>query len=82
MGRRFESEPRFALTIHESGTTIGAGKRRRDLRYWEAVWEIPVEYRELTKERQIIGASKASRADAIAQAEGLVDEFLREHPLS
>ena len=79
MGRRFEPEARFPLAIHESGTTIGAGKRRRDLRYWEAVWDIPAEYHSRTKERQIIGSSKSSAADAISMAEALIDDFLREH---
>lgn len=82
MGRRFESEPRFALAIHESGTTIGAGKRRRDLHYWEAVWDIPAEYHQFTKTRQIIGSSKSSKLEAIANAEQLIDDFLREHVLS
>lgn len=81
MGRRMESEPRFALAIHESGTTIGAGKRRRDLCLWEAVWDIPAEYQPLTKERQIIGSSRSSKQDAIANAEALIDAFLSAHAL-
>ena len=82
MGRRVDHEPRFVFTIHESGTTIGGGNRKRDLRYWEAVWDVPAEYLHLTKHRQITGSSKTSRAEAIADAESRVEAFLQEHGLS
>lgn len=82
MSRRVQSEPRFVFAIHESGTTIGAGNRKRELRYWEATWDVPAEYSHLTKQRQIIGSSKSSRAEAIADAELRVETFLREHGLS
>ena len=82
MGKRFGSEPRFTLAIHESDTTIGGGSRKRELRYWEAVWDVPAEYLHLTKHRQIIGSSRTSKADAIADAEARIDAFFQEHSLS
>ena len=81
MGKRYASEPEYALAIHESSTSIGAGNRRRELRYWEAVWNIPDEYHHLVKTRQIVGSSKSSKAEAIAQAEELITQFLQEHSL-
>ena len=81
MGRRIPDESRFVFTIQEHGTTIGGGNRKRDLRYWEAVWDVPADYLHLTKHRQIIGSSKVSKADAIADAEARVEAFLREHAL-
>lgn len=82
MGRRVDSEPSFVFVIHESGTIIGAGNRKRELRYWEAVWDVPLEHSHLTNHRQIIGASKSSRAEAIADAEVRVEAFLREHGIA
>ena len=74
-----DGHPRFTFIIHEHGTTIGAGKRRRDLRAWECLWEVPSELVEVAKTRYIIGTSKSSQADAVQRTEALVEDFLRQH---
>lgn len=65
------------IVVHEAGTTIGSGRRTRELKSWEASWLIPLDYRRDGKAAYLTTTSSTSRADAIAKLESVIEQYLQ-----
>jgi integrase len=68
---------RYNIHVYDVKGTIGKGRDKQEIEYYEAAWVVPAEYTE-GKRRQIKATSRRTAMEALMRCEEKVDAFLAE----